>query len=334
MKTEKRSVRLLRAAGVLMRDGRVSTGSLMVAGGVGRKAARSDLRLLQQCFPMRSVGSGRKTEWVLDEALSQHRGVLDAISLIVGRQVASFLDGTELFDGLARAGEDNSQFMGARGRAALERKFRCQVEPARRYEEHADLLNDCLTGLVYSRELAIEYDGRSGTRSYERFRPLTLVVYRRALYLFGRTDGEEVRPMAIDRLVAVSVGGSFDYPDDWDPDAVLRPLFGIGSEGPPRRHLFRFHPSVASLVRSRRWADQQVVEEQDDGYLHLSFHATGFELRRFALEWGRTCEVLEPASLRRQVADELRDALRLYEGERALDRSTKTKVTSLELRSP
>ncbi len=311
--SETRTERLLRVVATLMKSEGISPRILQEAGGISADAAKQDLRLLRKHFPLRVVGRGRQQRWILDETLSGQRSLAAAISLTVGRQVASFLEGTDLYDGLDRAGQDNSRFMG-RGRSDhLDRKFICKREPARSYQEHADVLNDCLTALVYGKELALSYAGRSGRREYAAFWPLSLVVYRRALYLLGRSDGEDQQPMAIERIERVTIGERFAYPSDWNPEAHLGPIFGIVRNDSPRRHVFRFDPSVADLVHARVWGPEQVLTTLPDGRVQLEIVASGGELRRFALEWGRCCEVVEPLDLRAEVRDELERALAHYD---------------------
>jgi predicted DNA-binding transcriptional regulator YafY len=75
----------------------------------------------------------------------------------------------------------------------------------------------------------------------------------------------------------------------------------------------RFEPRQARWIRERLWHRSARVVEQPDGGLVLQLKiAETSEIRRGVLQFGREAEVLEPASLRRAVADDLAAAARAY----------------------
>jgi proteasome accessory factor B len=60
-------------------------------------------------------------------------------------------------------------------------------------------------------------------------------------------------------------------------------------------------------VKHRIYHPTQTTETQPDGSLLLRFHVNHLlELKRFALSFGPDCEVIEPESLRAEIAADVR----------------------------
>jgi predicted DNA-binding transcriptional regulator YafY len=268
---------------------------------ISHRLALADLKSLAKVAPVRFVQDGRRSRWVLDP--EQQLGVLDRISLVVGREITGFLRGTSLhrgFDGVDAGNE------------ALLARVRYVAEPERAYQAREDTVDACLDGLIRGRTLSFAY-GDARTR-VEGGWPLTLVVYRRALYLVLRL-GRRPYLYAVDRMVDVVVGEPFPFPEDWDVDAWLSGRFGLTARDAdePEDVSLRFSAQVAHLVRARQWHPGQTLVDLADGQVLLTFRAKGMELARFVLEWGEHCEVLGPQTLRDRVVRELRNALARYE---------------------
>ncbi len=297
----------------LHRHGRIATAEAARLLGVTPRAAAEDLRTIRGVVLLHEVGAGRNIAWELDPS-QEVKGLtlLDQISLLVGRQVTDFLAGTALHDGLRRAGEERARNLPRRYAAHFDRKIRHLSEPARSYADHGATLDEVLDALLRERTLSFTYDGRSGAETLKDREPLTLVIYRRALYVLA-TDPEGVRAFAVERIRDARVGEGFPYPDDWRPDEWLGRSFGIAPDGAPRDVVLRFTEHAARFVRARTWHRSQVLVDLPNGGVELRMQTTGLELRRFALEWGDTCEVVSPADLRAQVVAELRSALRQYD---------------------
>ncbi len=285
--------------------------------GVPARRAREDLKLVAAVAPVAVTGRGRDRVWIVNPAAGLGRfGVLDRISLRMGREVAAFLDGTSLHDGLARASDQGWDGVPDRFTHNLDRKFRHLQEPARSYTAHRDVLDGVIDALIRERTLAFRYEKADATTThYQGFHPLTLVVYRRAVYVLGTMPGREgPLRLSVDRMRDVTVGAPAPYPDAWEPDVELGRYFGIVAAGEPSRVVLRFAPRVAHLVRVRAWHPTATLTDLPDGRVELAMRTGGPELVRFALEWGATCEVIEPAWLREAVVAELRGALAAYGG--------------------
>jgi predicted DNA-binding transcriptional regulator YafY len=299
----------------LQQRGRLTTADAATLLESEKRHARRALGRLAEHAPVHRRGEGRDTEWILDPVAGQARlAIYDRIALRVGRDATSFLEGTPLDETLERAADETH--LPPRLAHNLGRKIRVKQEPAWIIDDRHDSLHELLDGLLRERTLRIRYAGHTGDRDYPAFVPLTLVVYRRVLYLLGypgpALDGKP-RRLRIDRIRAVDVGEPFTYPDAWDPDSELDGWFGIEASGEPETIVLEFTEQVAPLVRERTWHPTQHLEPTPDGGVRLVMRTGGRELVRFALEWGRHCRVVAPDWLRRAVIGELRVALESYD---------------------
>lgn len=236
MKIEPREHRIRRVLDALARAGATSRSALARALGIDARTLLTDLHFAEGLGIARRVGVGRDAKWTVDPA--ERRGLLDRIALRLGRGVLVFLDGTsvaEVFERLSDDTESNAK--------NLDRKFVHHQEPARRYADKADVLDRIIDGLVKERALAIEY--REGPA--QNVRPLTLVVYRRAVYLLALDERENVERYAVERMRSAALGAPFTYPPDWDPEAELGPYFGIYKRGAAERVVLRFTAAKAEL---------------------------------------------------------------------------------------
>jgi len=314
-KREPRAARCVRLLLHLLECGRVTpSGAADVVGAPQRSVSR-DLELLSTIIPLTAARWGRHRYWYLDPGFgASNLGVLDRISLLVGKEITSFLQGTALHDGIWRVEDELRDGVQPRFAHQLGRKFRYHPEPARSYESQADLLDDLLDALLRELHITIQHRSTAGqVREHADLEPLTLIIYRRALYVMARRPDGGVRRFAVDRMVGLTKGPHFDYPSDWDPDAELGDTFGFFSDSRASQ-LVRLHftPRVAPYVQARRWHPSQQLRLLPDGGVELTMHTSGRELTRFVLEWGAQCRVLEPAWLVEGVTDELAASLAQY----------------------
>ena len=66
--------------------------------------------------------------------------------------------------------------------------------------------------------------------------------------------------------------------------------------------VLRFSGRAAQLVRERNWHSSQQIQELADGNLELSLTLNSLEeIIPWILSWGRDCEIVSPAKLRKKV---------------------------------
>ncbi|RME25627.1 MAG: WYL domain-containing protein [Deltaproteobacteria bacterium] len=316
---DKRSERVVALLLYLLQHGSITKSEAARRFHVTPRTAAQDLRLLGSLVPeLHPSGKGRHARWVLDPTTHLHNlGILDRVSLLLGRDLAWFLEGTALHGGLDRAGAEAGSVVRWRWDRNLPRKFRALHEPARRYPHQAEVIDDLLDALIRERMVELRYGFDDADATWKGpTRPLTLTVYRRALYLLASPDDDSpVRRYSVSKIHEVRIGDSFEYPRKWDPDAELAGSFGIHAGGRHGLVVIEFAPEVAHYVHAREWAPGQRLIDQPDGSVHLWMHSGGPELVRWVLEWGDKARVIEPDWLVAEVVAELQGALSQYDRE-------------------
>lgn len=313
---------------ILLQRGEVSTARAAAILGVDRRVARKDLEALSQHgVPLGHEGEGRARRWVLQDAW-RHVGLevrfVDTLALLFCREIAGgFLRGTpigaaldRLSDQIAALRDDKSEQP-----AFLERRFHCVHEPEKDYQEHTATLARIIEALLYGVQVSLVYrharDGRE--EEFPSAQPLTLLVYKRGLYLV--IERRDERPLlAVERIVHFELQGdvrlAYPTPAQYHPARLLEHRYGVTSAGhPPSEVRLRFDAKVVEYVATRRWAADQRIEALPDGGCELSFVATGRELVPLALGFGDKVEVLAPAWLRAAVRSELRRASSQYDAD-------------------
>jgi len=135
-----------------------------------------------------------------------------------------------------------------------------------------------------------------------------------ALYLIGWDEARAARrTFKVERIIAAALTpDTFAAPARTPVRDLLRAWDVIADE-PPVKVVIRFSPAVAKRAAETRWHPSQQLEPQPDGSLVWRGLVSGMrEIRIWILGWGADAEVLEPAELRDDVAQELRRAAALY----------------------
>jgi predicted DNA-binding transcriptional regulator YafY len=106
---------------------------------------------------------------------------------------------------------------------------------------------------------------------------------------------------------------SFEMPEDFQVESVLGYAWGVWIGGEKKDVILRFSAPVAERLLEARWHPSQVVEKQPDGsYLVKMTVADTIEIASWIRGWGPEVEVLAPAELRAQFANEAAAAIEMY----------------------
>src|SRR5204862_8240370 len=113
----------------------------------------------------------------------------------------------------------------------LDRKVFDVNEARHLYEGRIEDVNDIMTALLREDRLRVTHEGVSGGKKTFVLEPYTLLVYKKGLYLAGRSEGPggEIRTFALNRFRAVEWlrGQTFEYPDDFRPEQITEGAFGL-----------------------------------------------------------------------------------------------------------
>ncbi|MBW7862959.1 MAG: WYL domain-containing protein [Candidatus Hydrogenedens sp.] len=183
------------------------------------------------------------------------------------------------------------------------------------HQKHLDLIQEALEA---NRLCHVAYRNKLGGPVREHFLgPVKLMAFREAFYVRGHTFDRKGRPekrkkaitLAVHRITKLNLLDREFTPlrDDQPGD-----LFGFNFD-PPFKVRVAFSPTVATYVSERTWSRGQFVRKRRDGGVVLTFTSTSRpEVKSWVLGFGREAELLEPKTLRREIAEELRAGLAAY----------------------
>ncbi len=138
-----------------------------------------------------------------------------------------------------------------------------------------------------------------------------------ALYLIGWDETRDaLRTFKIERITDVALTPrTFEPPEAGALEQALRGAWDIIADQASTRIVLRFAPTVAARVMETTWHPTQRVERAADGSLTWRATVAGtIEIRLWILSWGDEVEVLEPESLRSDVASTHRRAAEVHGG--------------------
>jgi predicted DNA-binding transcriptional regulator YafY len=274
--------------------------------------------------PLFEERDGRRKVWRLKPS-ARHESITltvsQMIALFLSRRVFDFLTGTgfkeDLDDvfGRLEATLKRKDFLAVRH---LDRKIFDVNEAPHIYTERLEDVNDVMTALTREERLRVRHDSVGDGKKPFVIEPYTLLIYKKGLYLVGKSlHHDAIRTFALDGFRAVDWlrGDRFEYPDEYNPAQLSEGTFGLIS-GPRERVRIFFDDSVSRYVRRRRWHPTQKIRKVDGG-IELTMHVFGSaEVASWILSFGDKATLLEPATLRERIANELRRACSHYDSDK------------------
>ena len=176
-------------------------------------------------------------------------------------------------------------------------------------------------GWAQRRVVEIEYDAGvydpSRPPRRARVHPLAIEpsALTHALYLLAFDDARGARrTFKVERILSATLTPeTFEAVEPYSAAAELARAWDVIADEEPVHVVIRFSPAVAKRAAETRWHPSQELDEQGDGSLLWRGTVSGMrEIRIWIMGWGADAEVLEPTSLRDDVAAELARAAALY----------------------
>jgi len=170
--------------------------------------------------------------------------------------------------------------------------------------------------VLHRQRVFLLYHGRQrGERTEREVSPQRLVYYRNNWYLDAWCHkAAGLRSFAVERIVqAQLLKRDCTHIPDAEMDSKLARTFGIFSGEPTAVAVLRFSEKAARWVRDEEWFPDQDVRELDGGGVELRIpYGNPTELVMEICRQGSDVKVIEPAELRAQVAQKLRQAADQY----------------------
>jgi len=180
----------------------------------------------------------------------------------------------------------------------------------------SEIFQTVAKALIEHRQLAFRYFSPSRNEITTRLvEPVHLQHYMGSWVLLAWcTDRCDWRHFYLGRMEQVQVTDTaFDpHPRSRWQDR-LQGAFGIFQGEQRQQVILRFNPHRAGWLRQEIWHTAQVMEEQPDGSLVMRIPVSDFrEVKLRILQYGADVEVIAPAELRQEIAEEIGRMVKLY----------------------
>lgn len=294
---------------------------------VGIRTIRRDmLTLVRVGFPLQeTVGRfGRKLWRVAPQAGVPPLSFAfdEALALYFGRRLLDPLAGTLFWDAAQRAFRKIRAGLNPSALRYIDRMgtaFHHTAIGNSDYEGKGDLLDRLLVAVEDCKVTLLTYHSERSTEPVTReIHPYGWTYHSGSLYLtaFATAVGE-LRTYKLDRITDVDVDPNmkFPRPQKFDLASHFAGSFGVyrATTDKPVKVRVRFTKDAARFVSEKQWHASQQFTRQADGGLVAEFELTNLtEFQSWILSFGPNAEVLEPAELRRAMADVAEKTLARY----------------------
>ena len=177
-----------------------------------------------------------------------------------------------------------------------------------------EILETIIEAFHLQRQLQIDYkkpDGQSSTRTID---PIRLINYQSRWYVLGYCHlRQEPRIFLVARIQkAKLLDRKSQSAEDLsiNPEKLLNSPFGIFKGEEITQVKIFFTGWAANIIKEQKWHRDQMLETTKDGIILTLPVANFTEIKMKVLQFGSNARVLEPASLKQDMAEEI---ARMYE---------------------
>ncbi len=266
--------------------------------------------------------NGRESFWKIDpdyrNRLQISFAFSELLSLYLAQDSIRSLEGTVLYDSLdslfdkLRASLPKPLF---RQMVELRGSFLSGIPAQKDYRTYREFIKVIEEGIERRHTLQLRYHALNQEPARRAVDPYALHLHNGTLYLIGYCHmRKDIRSFVVDRMQKIKLTGeSFTMPPGFSLKSYLRHSFGMFREDLVRVRL-RFHKSLARYLLERCWHPSQKNKKLKEGSLELAFEVAGTkEIKTWILGFGPLAKVLEPASLVKEVREDLRKTLKSYD---------------------
>lgn len=187
-------------------------------------------------------------------------------------------------------------------------------------KQHQETFRTVVQAYLYRRKLKIVYKPLNGTPFETTFSTYLIepVIIGHALYLIGHSDAvDAIRSYKLERVQsATMLQDEYPIEDDFPGLQILQNAWSIVFGEETTHVVLRFAPSVAERVRETRWHPSGRPTDDPDKPDHLRYTldvASTLDLLPWIRSWGADVEVVEPLTLRDDIAATVQKMSRLYQ---------------------
>ena len=291
---------------------------------VNDRTIRRDLQKLQQVgFPIEETTGERGTKiWRLaDHAIVPPLAFTydEAIVFHLARPLLEPLCGTQLWEAAHSALRKIKATLSEQAIEYLElfpRLFHCTTQGYSNYADKAEIIDTLTIAAEDRRAVLLTYQSQHATEPATRdVYPYGLTRHKGSLYLVAfAVEREEIRRYKVNRIEAADITPFvFQRPEGFDISTYLAESFGIFGGSDDITVVIKFLPAAARFVEEASWHHSQKLTRQRDGSVLARFRLSStVEIKSWVLSFGASALVVEPESLRAEIAGELEQLTKMY----------------------
>jgi predicted DNA-binding transcriptional regulator YafY len=310
----------------LLNGERLSIPDIMEEQGVDRRTASRDLNVIRElglAIEPQETDS-RIRYWQVPKEKRDIRvtySFRDVMSLFMGRRFFDFLENTTLQESFDNVyGRVEKQLLNAKdldnARKLSQKVYLVHEGPKKLPKKARETLDECLSGLIHEKKLAIRYRNSKGDLRKYKVHPYTLVAYKRGLYLVAKAEeNERTMVLSLERITSAEWLKSepFKYPRKFDPERFFGKAMFI-MPGDPEEVELLFTKTTEPFIRIRHFHPTQNLTKAKDGRLKMTLKVpVSEELVNWVASYREHVEVLSPENLRKRMKESLKKALQQYE---------------------
>ena len=282
-----------------------------------------DLEALQIAgFPICNEREDGKNLWSLLDTVKQSIPIpftlTELMAIYFSRDLVKTLQDTAFYDSLESLFKKIKTTLPPDSEEFLKNVQNTLYVSQKQYKEYGKAKGTISTvndAAIRKRSIEINYYSMSNKKeSVRKVDPYRILFFNGTFYLIAYCHQRiETRIFALDRIKSVSMTGeSFTVPDDFDLEDFMKPSFGI-FKGKPEKVRIWFGPNAAGYITEKVWHETQNIIEADDGSIIFEAEiAITEEIKTWVLSWGSKAAVLKPASLKKELKDEIEKMARKY----------------------
>ncbi len=285
--------------------------------GTTTRTIRRDLDALRDAgLPLaEEEGDDKKKRWRLEvkDRMGELSGLLDVshyLALRVAMGQGSAVHGSStMFATLEDLAEKIEKAVGKSGQQVLADIEKCFFS----YEKFAyrkaapDVIWVLVDAIAMRRLCNVRYRAPASVKAKAfKVLPLRIFVHQGAVYLMCNViKHATVVTLNLQRLESLTVLATHaEVPKGFDPERLENASFGVFSTGAETNYVLQFDAEVAPFIHERTWHPSQCLKVRRGGGVELSFTcAQSHEVSAFVASWRHHVTVIEPASLREELAE-------------------------------
>lgn len=271
-----------------------------------------DLATLETTFALVEEADGKqKKRYRIAERVRALEGMtftlMELLALHAAHGALHFAAGAPFYEDLQSIIHKARGVLGPRHNGGLDAMARVFMPHARRYVDYSQFADtiDTLADTIARRLVCkLSYRAWNAEPKQHHARPLKLLFYDGALYLFAQLgDRKEVSVMAVHRILAAeATKRAFPVPRV-DLDAVARKAFGIFIGEVEEEVEVIFEAKIARVAEERIFHPDERKQLLPDGRLRFQLKtAARLEVISWVLHYGDGAELKKPAAWRADVA--------------------------------